>query len=54
MYDIVSKFGGVCNNEEYDAEGNVQATIICDTSNTKVLQSTILDATRGTAAFFDS
>ena len=51
LYDVVAKFDGVCNDEEYDAEGNVKATIVCDTSNENVLQSTILDSTRGTAVF---
>jgi uncharacterized YigZ family protein len=51
LYDIVSKFDGVCRDEEYDAAGNVKATIVCDTSNENVLRSTILDSTRGTAVF---
>lgn len=51
LYDIVSKFDGVCHDEEYDAEGNVKATIDCDASIETTLQSTILDSTRGTAVF---
>lgn len=51
LYDIVSKFDGVCGDEDYDAEGNVKATIVCDKSSEKELQSTILDSTRGTAVF---
>jgi uncharacterized YigZ family protein len=54
LYDVVSKFDGVCADEVYDTKGNVKATIMCDTSNEKVLQSTILDSTRGTALFFVS
>lgn len=51
LYDIVSKFDGICEDEKYDTKGNVKATIICDMSDEKVLRSTILDSTRGTAIF---
>ena len=54
LYDIVAKFDGVCDKEVYDVEGNVKATIICDTSSEKELQSTLHDSTRGTAVFSPS
>jgi uncharacterized YigZ family protein len=51
VYDIVSKCQGRCEDEAYDADGKLEVTVICATSEEEGLRTMLLDSTRGNICF---
>ena len=50
VYDAVRRVGGEAFDETYDATGNFQLNIVCETSKVQRLLDTLKDATRGNVA----
>jgi putative IMPACT (imprinted ancient) family translation regulator len=51
LYSTATKHGGVVEGENYKDNGDIQATIICDTENFDAMVEDLRDATRGGITF---
>jgi len=53
VYDLVAKANGETGGEEYNAKGEVEMTVVCETSLVDDLTANLRDATRGQITFIE-